>query len=135
MFLTDTGDDRLSRQELDAFIAQRGNSARAFTSGKGFGRRGNPKGKDGKPLKCRGCGSEDHLVRECPVKGGEGGGGMPFAAWADQHTYFNEHGKGYGQPTRQVGESQVGEANRHGHPTRLAGESQVGEASQSQSSS
>ena len=32
---------------------------------KGF-RRGNPKGKDGKPLRCHTCGSGQHLKRECP---------------------------------------------------------------------
>ena len=69
MFLAESSDDRLTHDELNTFIAQKGNPQRSFTSGKDFGRRGNPKGKDAKPLKCRGCGSEDHLVRECPNKG------------------------------------------------------------------
>ena len=30
------------------------------------GKKGNPRDKDGKPLKCHTCGSEDHLNRECP---------------------------------------------------------------------
>ena len=39
------------------------------TTGKGKGRRGNPFGPNGQPLKCHGCESTDHLVRDCPNKG------------------------------------------------------------------
>ena len=34
--------------------------------GKGKFRRGNPKGKDGKTLKCSLCGSEEHFIKDCP---------------------------------------------------------------------
>ena len=41
----------------------------AVGKGKSKGkRRGNPTGPDGKKLKCHSCGSEDHLLRECPNK-------------------------------------------------------------------
>ena len=36
------------------------------SSGKGKGRTGNPTGSDGQKMKCHSCGSEDHLIRECP---------------------------------------------------------------------
>jgi len=35
-------------------------------SGKGKGRRGNPRGPDGRRMKCHECGSEEHLVARCP---------------------------------------------------------------------
>ena len=40
--------------------------------GKGHGskRRGNPIGRDGKPLRCSVCDSTEHLWRQCPTKGG-----------------------------------------------------------------
>ena len=40
------------------------------SSGKGFGRKGNPTGPDGEKMKCFGCGSEDHLKRDCPQQQG-----------------------------------------------------------------
>ncbi len=44
------------------------------SSGKGAGRRKNPRGKDGQIMKCLGnnrqCGSEEHLVRDCPHETG-----------------------------------------------------------------
>ena len=36
------------------------------SSGKGFGRRLNPRGRDGEPLKCSTCGSAYHLRARCP---------------------------------------------------------------------
>ena len=40
-----------------------------YTSGKGFGRKKNPRGKDGQVMKCftPGCGSEDHFQKDCPM--------------------------------------------------------------------
>ena len=35
-------------------------------SGKGKGRKGNPRGPDGRKMRCHECGSEDHLVAKCP---------------------------------------------------------------------
>ena len=74
LFFTGLDDD-----ELEAFFAGRSKgrgkghkAGRRFSTGKGFGRRTNPNGKDGQPMKCHGCGSETHLVKDCPKKGGRG---------------------------------------------------------------
>ena len=45
--------------------------------GKGLGRRRNPKGPDGRTMKCHKCGSEEHFERECPM----GGGGTHFMGY------------------------------------------------------
>ena len=56
----------------------------AFAGGKGvqrkpqFDKNKNPRGRDGKVLKCHGCGSENHLMRKCPNKKGGGKGGRPI---------------------------------------------------------
>ena len=55
-----------------ALLSGKGKGHRSHTSGKGFGRKGNPKGKDGQPLKCHKCGSTDHFERNCPKGGGKG---------------------------------------------------------------
>ena len=48
------------------------------SSGKGAGRRTNPRGKDGQIMKCLGsnrqCGSIEHLVRDCPHEAGRNAG-------------------------------------------------------------
>ena len=57
------------RQTFAAFLPPN-----AFAAGKGHGKGGNkgaswrknPRGRDGKPLKCLRCGSEEHLFRRCP---------------------------------------------------------------------
>ena len=43
---------------------------------------------------CRGCGSEFHFLKNCPQKGGKGGGfapsaggAPPFSGWVDQQGY------------------------------------------------
>ena len=53
----------------------RGHRAGKRSTGKGGGRRSNPLGKDGQPLKCfvnksdgTPCGSTTHLARDCPHK-------------------------------------------------------------------
>ena len=38
------------------------------SSGKGKGRRGNPRGKNGEVMKCHQCGSTEHLVNKCPQR-------------------------------------------------------------------
>ena len=43
---------------------RKGTSARS--SGRGFGRKSNPRGPDGSTMKCHICGSEEHLRRDCP---------------------------------------------------------------------
>ena len=58
--------------DVQAFLSRKGKGSRAHTSGKGFGRRGNPKGRDGTPMACHGCGSLEHLIRDCPKGKGKG---------------------------------------------------------------
>ena len=68
------------------------------STGKGFGRKGNPKDRNGEIMKCRICNSTEHLMARCPRKG-EGKGASSsstppgFAAYADaegedEHTAF-----------------------------------------------
>ena len=52
----------------------KGKSKGKRTSGKGFGRKGNPKGRDGQVMKCHECDSEEHLVAQCPRRKGQGKG-------------------------------------------------------------
>ena len=44
------------------------------TTGQGFGRGQNPRGKDGKTMKCHKCGAVEHLKKECPYAKGSGKG-------------------------------------------------------------
>ena len=69
----------LVADSVQAYLKGKGKGGRSHSSGKGFGRRkGNPRGRDGQPLKCHGCGSTEHLMRQCPNnRGGKGGGGPP----------------------------------------------------------
>ena len=73
-------------KEVQMFLSSKGKGKFGHTSGKGFGRKGNPKGKGGKPMLCHECNSPDHLVRDCPVrrqqKGGGKGGGFSMGAAA-----------------------------------------------------
>jgi len=55
--------------EANAYLKGRGKGHRKDTSGKGHGRSGNPKGRDGAPLKCHNCGSTEHLKAKCPQGG------------------------------------------------------------------
>ena len=52
----------------------KGKSKGIRSSGKGFGRKENPKGKDGRTMECYtpGCGSTTHLARDCPIAVGKG---------------------------------------------------------------
>ncbi len=52
-----------------AYLKGKGKGKRAHTSGKGFGRRGNPRDRNGEIMKCHNCGSEEHLAARCPQKG------------------------------------------------------------------
>jgi hypothetical protein len=75
-------------QEMLTFMASKGKGKR-HTSGKGFGRKGNPTGKGGKPMLCHECNSPDHLVKDCPARRakmaqfGKGGGGFSGALLTD----------------------------------------------------
>ena len=61
---------RLSNQEVQVYLNDKNQGHRAGTSGKGFGRQGNPIGRDGIKMKCHSCGSEQHLKAECPKQKG-----------------------------------------------------------------
>ena len=57
-----------------AYLNGKGKGKRSHSSGKGFGRRKNPKDRDGNIMKCRICNSEEHFAARCPQKGkGKGG--------------------------------------------------------------
>ena len=51
-------------QEALTYLSSKGHNV--YTSGKGFGRKGNPVGKDGKKLKCHICESTEHFAKDCP---------------------------------------------------------------------
>ena len=55
--------------EALTYLQREDPSVNVYTSGKGKGRRGNPKGADGNVLKCFDCGSTEHLRAECPQRG------------------------------------------------------------------
>ena len=61
------------------YLKGKGKGKRTHTSGKGFGRRKNPRGRDGQIMKCRICNSEDHFQARCPQRNsaGSGGAGTP----------------------------------------------------------
>ena len=77
-------------QEMLAYMSSKGKGKRS-SSGKGFGRKGNPMGKSGKPMLCHECNSPDHLVRDCPVRkakmSGKGGGGFSGALLTDGYDH------------------------------------------------
>jgi len=70
-----TGGFMWTRDDTLAYLKGKGKSNRAHTSGKGFGRRRNPKDKHGNVMKCRICNSEEHFAAKCPNKGGGKGAG------------------------------------------------------------
>ena len=54
-------------QLMELFPAFRAKGDKKGTgSGKGKGRKGNPRGPDDRRMRCHECGSEEHLVRRCP---------------------------------------------------------------------
>jgi hypothetical protein len=58
----------LESSDCQAYLTKKGKGRKG--SGKGFGRyfqgKKNPIGKDGKPMLCHKCGSDSHLMNECP---------------------------------------------------------------------
>ena len=64
----------LSENDIEeVFYKGKGKGKGKRSSGKGFGRQKNPKGRDGQILKCHECDSEDHLVAQCPRRNGRQG--------------------------------------------------------------
>ena len=71
-FLAEASDER-----LEAIFKGKGKGKGAKgrrTTGKGFGRKTNPKDKQGNIMKCHRCGSTEHLLRQCPHPKGDGKG-------------------------------------------------------------
>ena len=66
----------LTQDDVHAYLQHKGKGHRKGSSGKGFGRKGNPKDRNGNTMKCHECNSEDHLVSRCPNKGAGKGGGI-----------------------------------------------------------
>ena len=61
--------------EMTAYLNQKGKGRSRATTGKGHGRKRNPRGRDGQVMKCRECGSEEHFAARCPTGKGAGQGG------------------------------------------------------------
>eukprot|EP00959_Pyramimonas_sp_CCMP1952_P294265 6155181-Pyramimonas_sp.AAC.1 len=85
-FLQRLSDD----QYVEIFFGGKGRGeGRRDTSGKGRGRRGNPRCRDGQILKCHECDSTDHLVEDCPAKGN--GNGSSTEVHFGSSERFNEY--------------------------------------------
>jgi len=88
--------------EALTYLQREDPSVNVYTSGKGKGRRGNPKGPDGNPLKCFDCGSTEHLRAECPQRGK--GAQVHFAGGNSnrrkgKHNFGKSNSKGNNLPT------------------------------------
>ena len=64
-----------TKDEVFAYLKGKGKGHRMNSSGKGHGRRKNPRDRNGDTMKCRICGSEEHFQAECPQNGGSSQGG------------------------------------------------------------
>ena len=76
VFLQSLGDHDVDSMFFGGGPKGRGKSQGKRSSGKGKGRRMNPRGADGQPMKCRNCGSVEHFQKECPSKGSGSSGGF-----------------------------------------------------------
>eukprot|EP00959_Pyramimonas_sp_CCMP1952_P076041 1589112-Pyramimonas_sp.AAC.1 len=65
---------------------------RRHTSGKGKGRRGNPKDANGKSTQCDICHSTQHFRRECPQSDGRGRGPSMHMARTDSDMQYVDWG-------------------------------------------
>ena len=70
-FLADESDENL--ETIFKGKGGKGSKGRR-TSGKGFGRKTNPRDKQGNIMTCHRCGSTEHLIRDCPMPKGSGKG-------------------------------------------------------------
>ena len=73
--------------DMNVYLKGQGKGNRAHTTGMGHGRTGNPKGSDGQPITCHGCGSTEHLVARCPNNTKGAGKGATAAAPAFLQSY------------------------------------------------
>ena len=65
-----------TRDDALTYLQGKGKGKHSGSSGKGFGRRSNPKDRAGVTLKCRICDSEEHFATKCPQgKGASKGSG------------------------------------------------------------
>ena len=65
-----------TRDDALTYLQGKGKGKHSGSSGKGFGRRSNPKDRAGVTLKCRICDSEEHFAAKCPQgKGASKGSG------------------------------------------------------------
>ena len=79
-----------TQQDALAYLKGKGKGHRAHTSGKGHGRRKNPRDKAGNIMKCHKCGSAEHLQRNCPNNQGGGHSAPPnLLAIEPVTTFFN----------------------------------------------
>ena len=77
-----SGSFMFTQDDVVAFLTGKGKGGKSHTSGKGFGRTGNPKDRNGDTMTCHGCGSDQHLIGKCPQKGkGKGGPPSLFTGW------------------------------------------------------
>ena len=90
---------------LDAgcYMARKGYSrAHSRSSGKGYGRKGNPKGSNGEIMECFGCKSRFHLQRDCPHNRGGGAGAGSGSASAHVGYVEVRQGETYTGPSFMV---------------------------------
>jgi hypothetical protein len=57
----------LAEPEMQSYLKGKGKGG--HSSGKGFGRKKNPTGKDGNRMLCNTCGSDEHFQAKCPRRG------------------------------------------------------------------
>ena len=58
-----------TKDDVQTFLAGKGKGGRSHSSGKGFGRKQNPRDKSGNIMRCRICNSEEHFAAQCPQAG------------------------------------------------------------------
>ena len=108
-----------TREEMATFLSGKGKGHRAHTSGKGNGRKGNPKDRDGNVMKCHGCQSDQHLVHACPNNpNGKGKGRSDTLAPTFHASQPIDYGRGIGQglPAISVSSSYHVQENNQGGP-------------------
>ena len=64
----------LTQTDMLTYFKGRGKGHRHGSSGQGFGRKENPKDRNGNVMKCHNCGSTTHLIRNCDQPKGAGKG-------------------------------------------------------------
>ena len=80
-FLANMTDSEVTETFFQKGFKGRGKGKGKRSSGKGFGRRQNPKGKNGEILNCRKCGSTEHFIKDCPQANGTPATPVMFAGF------------------------------------------------------